>query len=286
MGDFLNRLRFYQYLLTDDMKKKARSDYNKFQDLMSTLAPHVGTIKGRTVLDVGCGRRYPLSLLLGSFGNTVTGIDIVYVGLGDSVLERYIKGWRCNGVESLMRSLAYDLLLKDRAYYRALETLCDFPLTTGNIKITQMGAESMVLPDEGFDIAVSNAVFEHIADVPKAVAELARVVRRGGYVHIFIHLFSALSGGHHPDYLSPAKVPPWDHLRERKHVVPSYLNGLREGEYIALFRDKFDIIELVDVGKGEGRDLLTPEIRAELADYFEEELLKRGITIVAQRRRL
>jgi len=284
MGDFLNRLRYYQSRLTDDMKERARSDYNKFQDLLSTLTPHVGTIKGRTILDVGCGRRYPLSLLLGSFGNTVTGIDKVYIGLGDPLLERYIRDWRCNGVESLMRSLSYALLLKVRAYYRELETLCDFPLTTGNIKIAQMSAESMALPDEGFDIAVSGAVFEHIADVPRAVAELARVVRRGGYVHVHIHLFSALSGGHHPDYLNPGRVPPWDHLRERKHVVPYYLNGLREGEYIASFRDKFDIIEVVDVGKGEGRDLLTPEIRAELADYSEEELLKRGITIVGQRR--
>ena len=42
--------------------------------------------------------------------------------------------------------------------------------------------------------------------------------------------------------------------------------------------------ERLNICKGEGRELLTPEIRAELSDYSEKELLKHGIAIIARKR--
>ena len=56
---------------------------------------------------------------------------------------------------------------------------------------------------------------------------------------------------------------------------------MRQHEYLSLFEKKLHILEVLDFTKGEGKDLLTPEIRQELSDYSEDELTKSGITIIA-----
>jgi ubiquinone/menaquinone biosynthesis C-methylase UbiE len=46
------------------------------------------------------------------------------------------------------------------------------------------GAERLPYPDASFDAAVSTQVYEYVADVPAALAELARVTRAGGRVAV------------------------------------------------------------------------------------------------------
>jgi SAM-dependent methyltransferase len=188
-----------------------------------------------------------------------------------------------NGIEGFARDFLYAILLKNKTYYNTLGKLGNFSSTTKDIDIREMNAENLLFPDETFDIAVSIATFEHISNVPQAVSELSRVMKKGGVAYILIHLFTSLSGGHHFDWANPSKVLPWDHLRQNKYPVPVYLNKLREHEYLHLFGENFNILEVIDISVGEGKDLLTPEIRDELAHYSEEELLKRGITIVARK---
>ena len=45
-------------------------------------------------------------------------------------------------------------------------------------------ATKLPFPDEGFDAAVSTQVYEYVADIPRALAELYRVTRPGGRVVI------------------------------------------------------------------------------------------------------
>lgn len=272
-----------QSFLGRDMRHKARFQYTQFQTMLNALEPRVGPIKEKAILDIGCGKFYPFTLLFASLGNKVTGIDILYIGANESSLRKYCSILRCNGFRSLMEELLYKLSFKERAYYQALEEASGLPLTTERITFEQIGAENMGFPDETFDIVVSVATFEHLAKVPQAVSELSRIMKAGAIAYIDINLFASPSGGHHFNWLNTAKVPPWDHLRQRKLPFTVYLNEMREHEYLEVFRRELKILEVIDIDKGEGSELLTPEIRAELRDYAEEELTKYGIAIIAQK---
>jgi len=269
--------------LMQDMDEAANAHYQQFETIIKILTPYVGEVRGKAILDAGCGRLYPTALLLNSLGNYVVGIDIIHIGVNVPFLTK-LRGELQNGPVSIARSLLYGILLKNRRFYRRLSKLTGFPLTTRRLVIRQMSVEQMSFPDKLFDIVVSIAVFEHVKNVVQAVCELSRVLKPGGVAYITIHLFTSLSGGHSFDWADPGKVAPWDHLRQRWQSAPVYLNRLREHEYHSLFQERFEILEVLDIGNGEGKDLLTPEIRNELSDYSEEELLKKGITIIARKR--
>lgn len=270
-----------QDILARDMTRVAGRHWQEFVALRRVLRPYTGEIRGKRVLDIGCGRLYPFSLLFHNLGNAVTGIDIVYSGIAEPLFRRYWKILRWNGLENFAGNLMYEVLAHNRTYYRALRDACDFPLSMRDIDIRQMSVESMLLPDETFDVVISIAVFEHLHDVSQALSEMQRVMKAGGIAYISIHLFTSPSGGHHYKWENTDMVPPWDHIRQRKLPLTTCLNGLREQDYLSLFQDKFKILEVVDIDQEEGKPLLTPEIRAELGDYSEEELLKHGIAIVA-----
>jgi len=61
--------------------------------------------------------------------------------------------------------------------------------------------ESMPFDDESFDSALCNAVLEHVVDVDRSIAELARVVRRGGHVVVAV------------PFLQPYHAAPGDYRR-------------------------------------------------------------------------
>lgn len=272
-----------QEFRTRDYKQKARYYYGQFQTMLNVLKPYIGEIKGRKILDIGCGRFYPFSLLLNSLGNNVTGIDIDYIGANDPCLMRLGRIMRHNGLQKLAEELLYKALLRDQVYHKALREVSTLPLTAKGIVFRQEDAQSMSFTEETFDVVISVAVFEHLANVAQAVSELARVMRKGGIAYIDIHLFTTPSGGHHLFWQNPEKVPPWDHLRQRNVPLTAYLNEYRESEYLELLQEKLEILEVLDVDKGEGKELLNAEIRAELQNYSEEELLKHGIIIIARK---
>ena len=64
--------------------------------------------------------------------------------------------------------------------------------------------------------------------------------------------------------------------------IPSWINRQRESVYRNLFQEHLDVLAW-DTLAIEGRRLLTNEIRAELAEFGEEELLKKGFIIVARK---
>ena len=286
---WLQRLYAYRSSLTKDMTAQARNDYLWFQKIIRTTTPYCGDLKGKTILDIGCGFRYPLTVLFHNFGSNVTGIDLEYIGIGDPLVQRWWKRLCLNGLEVTGRSLLYVLLKKQSRYYKALEQVSGISPLNRDVDIRHMNVEKMDFPDETFDLIVSLATFEHVHDVANAVGELSRVMKKGAIAWVNIHLFASLSGGHHPEWSYPgsttaSRVPPWDHLREKKYPVHGcYLNKLREDEYLRIFGERLEIIEVLDEGMGEGKAFLTPNIRRELSNYSDEELLKRGITIIAKK---
>jgi len=272
-----------QSFLGRDMRHKARYQYKQFQSMLNALELRAGPIKEKTILDIGCGRFYPFTLLFASLGNDVTGIDILYIRAKESLVRRYHRILRCDGFRSLMEEVLYKFSFKERAYYQALEETSAVSLTTEGIIFEQMSAENMSFADGTFDIVVSVAAFEHLANVPRAVSELSRVMKKGAIAYIDINLFTSPSGGHHFNWPNTSQVPPWDHLRQRRLPFTVYLNEMREHEYLEAFGRELNVLEVIDIDKGQGQELLTPEIRAELSDYPEEELTKYGIAIIAEK---
>jgi SAM-dependent methyltransferase len=153
-----------------------------------------------------------------------------------------------------------------------------------------MDAAQLAFPDDAFDFIFSSLVFEHIGDVPTAVAEVNRVLSPGGVAWINIHLFPSLSGGHHKDWTDPRRwpstqVPPWDHLRENRHPADNSLNKLRLRDYRRIFGASLEVQEESLVQEGE--HILTPGLEAELAQrgYPKDDLLVREVAFRCRKRR-
>jgi SAM-dependent methyltransferase len=265
-----------------------------FGDVYQTTRSRVETALGRPaqglrMLDVGCGQRIPATLLFARAGNAVTGIDteLVVTGPGPG---SFFRVWRSDGLERAAKTLFRQLVF-DPAYYRRLGELFGSPLSRRGIDVRQLSVtEPLPFPAASFDVVISNAVFEHVADVPAAIEEVVRLLRPGGVCHIAIHLFPSLSGGHHmrwafPDTEPPDDIPPWDHLRDNRFPAHVYLNRLVEREYREAF-ESTPGIEIVDwvVTRTEGEQLLTAEIEAELTPrYSRDDLLRREVVVIGRR---
>lgn len=246
------------------------------------LRQEEGPLSGLRVLDVGCGKSYWLSLLLAGDGAHAIGVDTEQVESRRD-LGKYLHILKANGFERAVRTAIWDVLFA-HGYYRELEQSIGHKLSHEAVELHVYDGVRLPLPDASVDLVVSHEVFEHIADVPTVLTELSRVLRPGGRIYIYIHSFTSLSGGHHiawkhPDTHPSRVVAPWDHLRARKYAdIPSWLNELREHQYREMFEKVFEIEEWRIIAE-EGRALLTEEIRKELAEYSERELLSKGFLV-------
>jgi len=241
---------------------------------------------GLRVLEIGCGKSYWLTLLMQSYGARITGVDPEKV-YSRRNLEKYLSIGRENGVERALRTLVWDYVYA-LPYYRELEHRASFTLqhSAVDVRCCDISTQDDFAPGE-FDLVVSHEVFEHIADVERVVARLRRLLKPDGLTYIYIHVFTSLSGGHHiawkyPDTEPSQTVPPWDHLRENKFPdIPSWVNGFRVDQYKEIFSRHFDVLDWLPIKK-EGVSLLTPEIRHELSEYTEDELLIKGYIVIAK----
>lgn len=285
----LGRLKLYgtQVAWARRYTERYASDHCMWYERMrKTLAPHLPDVSGVRAVDIGCGLLQWQTIMLHSQGAEVTGIDLEYVR-SDRLPDKYWRIWRINGLERALKTAFWDYTFR-RRYLRALQRLSPFPLETRGLDLRQHTADRLPFDDGTVDLAVSHEVFEHIADLPAAVGEIHRILRPGGLAYVNIHLFPSISGGHQMDWKFPDaepsnKVPPWDHLRDRQYPEhPSWLNQLREREYQPIFDEVFQVL-VWEASAYEGHTQLTPEIEAELSDYSRDELLKKGVIVLAKK---
>jgi len=254
--------------------------YRSFRDFAGNLA-------GRRVVDLGCGKTFWLTLLLASDGADALGVDTEVTDPRASA-GKYLRLLRTNGVERTLRTLTWDLLFA-RPYYRRLAKEYGADLRFDRVRMLQTDGSLLPVPDKSLDWVVSHEVLEHVRDLSGVLRELKRTLKPDGLAYLYVHHFTSLSGGHHiawkhPDTLPSRKVPPWDHLRERRFAqIPSWLNRVRALEYRRLIEAELEVVEWRWLPK-EGEALLTPQIRAELSDYSEEELLHKGFIVIARPR--
>ena len=281
-------------------KRFAEHDcHNVFEKAVRDLkSVGFGEIEGKKVLDLGCGQRYPFALQCAACGATVIALDIDYIK-PDFLPLAFYRMLRHNGFKRAVKS-ALRRLVFDEGYYNTLEAAAGKRLHSFRSGITFVVTDpesaNYPLPSDSFDLIASNAVVEHVADVPRFAEEIRRLLARGGYFYAIIHNFYSLSGGHnlewaYPDEQPSSRVPPWDHLRENRFPSWAYLNRLRPEEYRDAFGQQLEVVLFEgrdinhDPGGLEGERFLTPEIAAELAAYPRELLLRgHGVSSVERHR--
>lgn len=288
----LGRLKLYhdQVVLAQKHTDRFALDHCMwFKTMQSYLKPYIPDFEGIRALDLGCGLLQWQTILLHSLGANVTGVDMEYVR-ADRLLDKYFHILRTNGLERAVKTLFWDYTYRNR--YRSVLAACSpFALNLLGLDFRQHTAEHLPFPDNEFDLIVSHEVFEHIEDVARAVQEVKRVLKPSGIAYLNIHLFPSISGGHHvewkyPDEKPSANVPPWDHLRAKTAKEhPSWINKMREQDYRTIFEPALEVL-CWEPSAYEGRALLTPAIKAELPDFAEDELLKKGVIVVARKQTL
>jgi SAM-dependent methyltransferase len=137
---------------------------------LSTLPGGEAALKGSAVLEIGPGHNLGSALCLAALGAQVMVVDPfppawdaqyhprLYAALRDR-LARERPGWDTVPIRKVIETASHESVLR----------------------MVTAGAESMAeVPDASMDLALSNAVLEHSADLSAAAVELARVTRPGG----------------------------------------------------------------------------------------------------------
>jgi len=282
-----SKLRTYWTLLKHYRRNRefALGEFSLFCDARAVLERYLGRpIATASILEVGSGQRFTITLLFHSLGARAVGIDMDFVNPRMS-FRTFWSTWRRNGPERALKTLARHLLF-DRSYYQALAGALGAPLKMDSIDLRAMNATALEFPDEHFDCVFSNNVFEHINDIESASREMARVLKPGGVAYVGINLFPSLSGGHHLDWAYPDEepsqtVPPWDHLRQNLFPTHVYLNRLREKDFLAEFGRHLTILDVKSHYQGEQH--LTDDIQQELREFSREELLKDYVRVVMRK---
>ena len=140
--------------------------------LLGRLAPHV-ELRGKTVLDLGCGSG-STAIALGQKGAArVLGVDIRPVELARGMLETEYAG------------------------------------LAGTVEFRQIAADGSGLDDERFDVVVSKDAFEHVSDPARHVRVIEDHVVDGGDVVIAFGPLWKSPWGSHLGFMTSV---PWVHL--------------------------------------------------------------------------
>lgn len=295
LREILRLLTYHSNYVQDFAKHDCFNVFEKAKKDLCSVGFH--NLERKKVLDLGCGQRFPFALQCAAEGADVTALDVDYVK-PDFLPLAFLRTYKHNGLKRACKSISRRLLF-DSQYYDALSAAAGRHLekyiSHTNFVVSDPRIESYPLPSESFDLIASNAVLEHVTNVPLFATEIARLLRSGGYFYGLIHNFYSLSGGHNLDWAFPdnrpsQKVPPWDHLRDNRFPSWSPLNRLRPEGYQKAFGEILDILLFEgrdinhDSRRFEGERFLTLQLELELKSYPRQLLLTRSWLIICQKK--
>ncbi len=240
-------------------------------------------LKGSRAFEIGFGAR-PLRLFaLAAGGVEVTGSDLD-VPLLRCTPREISAIMRRNGIEraikSVLRFWVFDLGER-RALRLALQKR-GLRLAIEPNRLHVGDAAAMEIARHSLDLVYSEDVFEHIPleSLRMLVAKMSDWIKPGGLALICPNVFPGIAGGHLADWFPNVvddrnrrrRSEPWEHLRKRRFRPNTYLNELGRSTYRELFRSNFEILEERVRQPGLGREYLTGDAAADLAEWPEEEL--------------
>ncbi|MGZ8941328.1 MAG: class I SAM-dependent methyltransferase [Methylobacter sp.] len=238
------------------------------------------------LLEVGCGQKLAYTLPFAQ-QNKVTGID-TEPPFHSPYVRSFIDLLRFSGFYRTLKTSANAILGTRRSFKRALSEITGFH-DPYNLELVRMNTLQLNFPDNYFDGVFSFSVFEHISEPEKALQEVKRVLKPKGVFYLDIHLYTSIYGDHDPRSNSEKTVvPPWKHIRPScaslRHES-CYLNKVRLAEWRHMLEKTFDLVQfpVIDGEADKCRPYITDEIREELLDYTEEELLTTTVIAVAMK---
>ncbi|MER8959284.1 class I SAM-dependent methyltransferase [Mesorhizobium sp. M0701] len=249
-----------------------------------------------SVVEIGFGSRPYRLYAMHAIGAKVTGVDLDHPLLSFKDIPAIYKA---NGFERMIKSLARYVLfdsLENRKIYRFFRQLSGLKFKPPFSALVVADAASPVYwaaHPGPYNLITSEDVFEHIPreGLAAVIRHSAAALAPGGIMITSPMIFTGLRGGHIAELYGyygkgpiPAGVPPWDHLRGRTLIANTYLNELRRSDYRSMFSEHFDILEEVALNPDCGRHLLDEDLRAELADYSDDELFSNKVRFVLRRR--
>jgi SAM-dependent methyltransferase len=227
-------------------------------------------VEGRSVADIGCGHgAYSLGFVIAGAGS--------YVGI-DKVVD-------------LTSTVARNKLRREEANFVAAPA--DIQARFSQVSILA-GAFEDVAQDATFDTLLMHNVTEHLMDIEAVFDGLDRMMRPGARL-IFVHHNFYGWNGHHmapasladleEDDAEQAKYYDWRHIRfepPADHFIATGLNRIRLAELRALVERRWTI-EAWDERRSPPQVLarMTPEIRASLAEFDDDELEINAVFVVA-----
>jgi SAM-dependent methyltransferase len=258
--------------------------YRSFCRIRAALERELGSLRGKRLVEVGCGQWQTNMLLFSALGAEVLGVD---PEAPPATVGGYPAFARAVGLQRAAKTAVNEAIFR-RGFNRRLSGLSGLALRAPR-GVHRRGGERLPAADGTVDAAFSDDVFEHLPDVDAVVAEMARVLRPGGVALIIIHPFTAYSGGHHPATMdhgagqSGPAVAPWDHLRGNRHPSGVDLNRLRTRDYERIIASHLDITSW-ELHGPEGERHLIPEVLVQLGGYIRDELLVGKIICIAHKR--
>lgn len=152
-----------------------------------------------------------------------------------------------------------------------------FPALT----LLPMDASATTFDAESFDCIYSRAVFEHLSDPRGVLREIRRILKPGGAVVIFFHLYTSDTGCHDTRIFAGRRehIPYWSHLRpEHRHLIHenTYLNRLRISEWRTVFSEELPgsvVRPHNDADQPTQNALRALRAKDELSAFTDEELL-------------
>jgi SAM-dependent methyltransferase len=146
-----------------DALRRSRSALDHARRLLPSLA-------GRTVLEVGPGINCGAALVLAAHGARPV------------VLDRFLAPWDLAYHPAFYAALADELARQDTSAdvrpLRAVAEAGGYPPDV--LRRVEAPLEEVLLEADSVDVVLSNAVLEHLYDLPRALAALCRITRPGG----------------------------------------------------------------------------------------------------------
>lgn len=250
------------------------------------------TLRESKVLEIGFGARPYRLVWLYCLGVDVWGVDLDKPLLKLSP-KSVLKIAEHNGAERALKSIVR-YCISDTHQWReisseALRRGRTFKIPEDRMVVADAATTDFWTKMGHVDFVYSEDVFEHIPpnDLDTISEQMARALSPNGLALIRPMVFYGICGGHRLEWFPHTlnqtisrRTEPWEHLRRDRFPANTYLNRLSRKDYVDIFAKYFRIIENETTKSGLGCQFMTPELRAELSHFSDDELFSNSVRFV------